>query len=175
MVHAIFESIPWRVAFFVYPEIGNVSVYYVEARAPHSWASCCTYRLRIACDFAPPLRQLPDGLETTDLGCFRDSRADRVFERGILGQGDMTSEVSLACRCSSLGCQSPQLLSGALKNPLGPSRNPTSEEVQCHHVHIFYSSICPRCLFHQYFPRGTQDRYSAVRCATVWFPASVSM
>ena len=60
-------------------------------------------------DVPPFFRQLPEGLETTDLGCFRDSQADRVFAKGLMGQDNMTPEVSSGRTWScSLACLTTQ-------------------------------------------------------------------
>ncbi|CAB1101161.1 unnamed protein product [Ectocarpus sp. CCAP 1310/34] len=50
---------------------------------------------------APPAARrlqstLPDGLVTTDLGCYRDSQSDRVLQSGLMGQSDMTPDVCAA-------------------------------------------------------------------------------
>lgn len=45
---------------------------------------------------------VPDGVEITDLGCFRDSRGDRVLDQGLMGQSDLTPE-ACASYCFNLG------------------------------------------------------------------------
>lgn len=40
-----------------------------------------------------PQEDFPESLATTDLGCFRDDRGDRVLAQGLLGQSHMSPEV----------------------------------------------------------------------------------